>query len=563
MFLSFQVPPGLASASGRHADVAAGSGDNVTAMPSFSLFSRSGHVGAAPTIDLTGESGGAVSLLKPNVMVENSLPAQGMRAALFRALPAGPRIIFSDSTRLLAGDSRDSAPSASPHAPGVLTRSTGAMACPSNKIVMATDQNESTMAKSQSDELVLENRNQNVAADHHARQPVRPTTDRECHRQHGVLKDDDDGSHIICGGATNSTQTPSPGHREVHGMPDGRAEGAASRPDAVDTQSDKLRELCCDRDHGATSRLEHSESEVTSYPNLERQDGSVLTTAEREVSCAAPGVPGAADSVVTAGSPEADNDLPAVSPSGTASDHLLADSFCRDVMPTTVPLECSAEQIEGTGTASAGSPPHRLSYSSNSIRDSKCTGQRVSLPRGGRPRRIVRRPAPAYTGIDAVDTLPKSQQSQYAVLQHSCNILLERCSGRRRVRYLDGKLHSRARALPPARRGEAAKRFRSSSMDTEVTEAARIMSGPPGSHGPPPPVDAEDGQYLVEDLLEMRVSPPGKRICRRTTQYLVSWMGYGDEHNCWVDEGDIHEGLVRSFLAYGAKRDQARYRLRA
>jgi len=62
------------------------------------------------------------------------------------------------------------------------------------------------------------------------------------------------------------------------------------------------------------------------------------------------------------------------------------------------------------------------------------------------------------------------------------------------------------------------------------------------------PVDADDNQYLVERLLE-RGTFLGGRGQQEIVQYLIKWEGYSNDHNCWVDENDIHKDLVESFLS--------------
>jgi hypothetical protein len=55
-------------------------------------------------------------------------------------------------------------------------------------------------------------------------------------------------------------------------------------------------------------------------------------------------------------------------------------------------------------------------------------------------------------------------------------------------------------------------------------------------------LDLEDGQFLVERLLEKRV----RRVKRRkVVQYLVKWKGYPEEENTWADEMDIHEDIIK------------------
>jgi hypothetical protein len=50
----------------------------------------------------------------------------------------------------------------------------------------------------------------------------------------------------------------------------------------------------------------------------------------------------------------------------------------------------------------------------------------------------------------------------------------------------------------------------------------------------------DDNQYAVEYLRE-------RRNRGRMIEYLVKWQGYGEAHNSWVKEADIHPGLIEVF----------------
>jgi hypothetical protein len=54
---------------------------------------------------------------------------------------------------------------------------------------------------------------------------------------------------------------------------------------------------------------------------------------------------------------------------------------------------------------------------------------------------------------------------------------------------------------------------------------------------PPLPL-LEDGQvyYLIDEIIRHKVVRSGKRITR---EYLIKWLGYGDEHNTWEPESAI------------------------
>jgi hypothetical protein len=59
---------------------------------------------------------------------------------------------------------------------------------------------------------------------------------------------------------------------------------------------------------------------------------------------------------------------------------------------------------------------------------------------------------------------------------------------------------------------------------------------------PPPPLELEDGlEYEVERILshrDQKVRTKGKRTVIRT-DYLVSWVGYGPEHNSFETEENL------------------------
>jgi hypothetical protein len=59
----------------------------------------------------------------------------------------------------------------------------------------------------------------------------------------------------------------------------------------------------------------------------------------------------------------------------------------------------------------------------------------------------------------------------------------------------------------------------------------------------PPPIVPEDDQYLVEALLDKRITARGR------TEYLVRWQGYGPEWDTWTAAADIEEGLIHDYEA--------------
>lgn len=59
----------------------------------------------------------------------------------------------------------------------------------------------------------------------------------------------------------------------------------------------------------------------------------------------------------------------------------------------------------------------------------------------------------------------------------------------------------------------------------------------------PPPVIPEDNQYLVEALLDKRITGRGQ------TEYLVRWQGYGPEWDLWRPASDIEASLIQAYEA--------------
>ena len=58
---------------------------------------------------------------------------------------------------------------------------------------------------------------------------------------------------------------------------------------------------------------------------------------------------------------------------------------------------------------------------------------------------------------------------------------------------------------------------------------------------PPPEVVGDELEYEVQQILDAR-----RR--RNTIEYLVSWKGYGPEHNQWIKRRDVHaRDLITAF----------------
>ena len=60
----------------------------------------------------------------------------------------------------------------------------------------------------------------------------------------------------------------------------------------------------------------------------------------------------------------------------------------------------------------------------------------------------------------------------------------------------------------------------------------------------------EDDQYEVERVIDDQVIPVGRgRRKKIITQYRVKWRGYPEDDNSWVNEADIHDDVIKVYLA--------------
>jgi len=57
----------------------------------------------------------------------------------------------------------------------------------------------------------------------------------------------------------------------------------------------------------------------------------------------------------------------------------------------------------------------------------------------------------------------------------------------------------------------------------------------------PPPIDAEDNQYIVDAILD-------HRLVRKEREFLVHWEGYTDMDDSWVKEIDVDAEMVKAYL---------------
>jgi hypothetical protein len=64
--------------------------------------------------------------------------------------------------------------------------------------------------------------------------------------------------------------------------------------------------------------------------------------------------------------------------------------------------------------------------------------------------------------------------------------------------------------------------------------------------GPPQALDAEDGQWLVEKLLDKRVVRCGRK---QVVEYLVRWKGFGPEDDLWTPQRDVGADLFAEYEA--------------
>ena len=59
----------------------------------------------------------------------------------------------------------------------------------------------------------------------------------------------------------------------------------------------------------------------------------------------------------------------------------------------------------------------------------------------------------------------------------------------------------------------------------------------------PPPIDADDNQYIVEAILDHRT---GRKSRKR--EFLVHWEGYADVEDSWVKEIDVDPEMVKAYF---------------
>ena len=59
----------------------------------------------------------------------------------------------------------------------------------------------------------------------------------------------------------------------------------------------------------------------------------------------------------------------------------------------------------------------------------------------------------------------------------------------------------------------------------------------------PPPIDAEDNQYLIETILDHRTLKHSKK-----REFLVHWEGYSDVEDSWIKEQDIDCEMVKAYF---------------
>lgn len=63
-------------------------------------------------------------------------------------------------------------------------------------------------------------------------------------------------------------------------------------------------------------------------------------------------------------------------------------------------------------------------------------------------------------------------------------------------------------------------------------------------------MDPEDNQFEVERVMDDQVVLVGRgRRKKMITQYWVKWKGYPKDDNSWVNEADIHDDLIKAYMA--------------
>ena len=61
---------------------------------------------------------------------------------------------------------------------------------------------------------------------------------------------------------------------------------------------------------------------------------------------------------------------------------------------------------------------------------------------------------------------------------------------------------------------------------------------------PPPEIIGDELEYEIQQISDAR-------RCRNAIEYLVSWKGYGPEHNQWIKKCDVHaKDLVTAFYKH-------------
>ena len=63
-------------------------------------------------------------------------------------------------------------------------------------------------------------------------------------------------------------------------------------------------------------------------------------------------------------------------------------------------------------------------------------------------------------------------------------------------------------------------------------------------------MDPKDNQFEVERVIDDQVVLVGRGRRKKTiTQYWVKWKGYPEDDNSWVNEADMHEDLIKAYMA--------------